>query len=344
MAKDLEAQETTPLVDKACLTEQMSSQLRSEWEALGKLQKLAVIATTGCCIGVVFMVFVEGWSVLTSIYVIVQIITTIGYGDFTVPETGAKVFMSIFALFVLIYVAYILNKASHALLHKELQLIRTHLRQIQLGDPAVSARRLSTPGVFMNDPVQELKASAAIFLAFLAFGTIFYGTYESCTCSYGASEVVGCVETTFETCSRTGGFQKNFFESFYMSIITLTTIGFGDHTPRSYVGRAVGCVWMLFGVVATANFVDKLSKWFHEQNHKDRLAIMEDMSAETFQAMDKDGDGKLTRSEFLCYTLLQYGVVDEDMLDDTNSLFDKLVVVSEDDTVTLESIRALASR
>lgn len=344
MAKDFEAQETTPLVDKACLTEQMISQLRSNWEALGKWRKLAVIATTGSCIGVVFMVFVEGWSVLTSIYVIVQIMTTIGYGDFTVPETGAKVFMSIFALFVLVCCAYILNKASHALLHQQLQLIRNHLRQEKLGDPEKFSKRLSMPGVFMSHPVRELKASAAVFLAFLVFGTIFYGTYERCTCSYGASEVVGCVETTFETCSRTGGFQKNFVDSFYMSIITLTTIGFGDHTPRSFVGRAVGCVWMLFGVVATANFVDKLSKWFHEQSHRERLATMEDMSAETFQAMDKDGNGKLTRSEFLCYTLLQYGVVDEDMLDDTNSLFDKLVVVSEDDTVTLESIRALASR
>ena len=39
-----------------------------------------------------------------------------------------------------------------------------------------------------------------------------------------------------------------------MSVVTLTTVGFGDVTPSTATGTALGLVWMLLGVSAMGNF------------------------------------------------------------------------------------------
>merc|ERR1719210_1115491 len=72
----------------------------------------------------------------------------------------------------------------------------------------------------------------------IAFGTLFYGCYP--------------------------GEDKSVFEGFYMSIITLMTIGFGAYTPITEVGQAVGSVWMVVGVVCTGIFMVDVSAMMYQ--------------------------------------------------------------------------------
>ena len=63
-------------------------------------------------------------------------------------------------------------------------------------------------------------------------------------------------ETTFKT----------FFDALYWATVTLTTVGYGDITPASYLGRLVSMMSSLFGVaiialpsgVITASYLDEL--------------------------------------------------------------------------------------
>ena len=37
------------------------------------------------------------------------------------------------------------------------------------------------------------------------------------------------------------------------AVITFSTVGFGDFTPSTYLGRILGSVWMVMGTLAFAN-------------------------------------------------------------------------------------------
>ena len=42
---------------------------------------------------------------------------------------------------------------------------------------------------------------------------------------------------------------ENFFHSFYFTTVTITTVGYGDYTPKTPIGRIFTLVLMIFGIV-----------------------------------------------------------------------------------------------
>merc|ERR1712060_291981 len=123
----------------------------------------------------------------------------------------------------------------------------------------------------------------------------------------------------------TKGATKSVYEAFYFSVITLTTVGFGDFTPESRVGRWVGIVWMMFGVGTTANWIGALSSFLFERdksNKQDFIPSADDL----FEDLDADHDGYLSRAEHHVYLLRHQGVLTDSMLKHLNEHFDTLDV------------------
>merc|ERR1719171_2788526 len=88
------------------------------------------------------------------------------------------------------------------------------------------------------DPSEEgkLKAafepvisSAIVFCGFVLLGTSFFTLYP------GENKTAG--------------------QGIYMSLITLSTVGFGAFTPTTHGGMVFGAFWMLFGVASLASLV-----------------------------------------------------------------------------------------
>jgi len=181
----------------------------------------------------------------------------------------------------------------------------------------------------------KLTFAMLAFSVMVVFGTLFYGTYESCTCSFGQTAVSGCDESEYTTCVGTGGHTKSYVDAFYMACITLTTVGFGDFAPKTYLGRGVGVFWMLIGVVVTGNFIGEITSTFIEQAKKRKN--YDRISYDTFNAIDVDRNGTLSKYEFVSYVLVQYGLVEKANLDEIMDMYMKLDK-NGDGRVTYEDI------
>jgi len=84
----------------------------------------------------------------------------------------------------------------------------------------------------------------ALWLAATAAGGIFYSNYEACTCSYGVSAVPGCME---DDCENTGGIKMDLVDSVYMMVLSLGSVGYGDFSPKTFLGRWIGFPLFLLG-------------------------------------------------------------------------------------------------
>lgn len=182
----------------------------------------------------------------------------------------------------------------------------------------------------------HLFASSAGFLFFVVTGTVFYALVEPCSCSYGTTHVSGCVD---EYCDTTGGYQKTWVDSYYMAVITLTTVGFGDHSPRSWYGRLFGIFYMIFGVLVTASFVATSAEAFFEAKTATNRRKAKEISMEVFAEIDKGKKGYFTRVEFMEYLLLKHNLVSKSDIDVINEQFDE-IDTDGNGQATYEEIRA----
>jgi len=262
--------------------------------------------------------FIEGWDMLTAGYVIVQIVTTVGFGDVTVTSQYMRFFCTIYVLVTLCFVAALMMDLMDQYMQSNAEMVRASLRSAEAAHMSSVHDAEEAKKAFGK--YNAALASAVPFLIFVAGGTFFFRLFEPCVCSYGSRRIEGCVDGP--ECSTTGGDVKTWIDAFYMSVITLTTVGFGDETPKSFIGTMGSCVWMIVGVAATAAFLGNVGQLVMDYKHESLK--MDRVSEDIFRKIDKDNSGTLDRLEFQIYALLKYGLVDEGDLEDVNKLFDHI--------------------
>lgn len=264
----------------------------------------------------------------TAAYVMAQVITTIGYGDITPKTNLSKLCVSAYCLASLVIMAYVLNEFVDALMAWQ----EKHV--VKAADTGGKC------GCLRDIYFLKMVRGCVIFLAFLSFGTVFYTLQENCTCGYGSTKgrVIGCDPTNYNTCVATGGSTKTFIDSFYMSVITLTSVGFGDFHPDSWRGRAVGFFWMIFGVVVTGNWVSSMTAFLFERNHA-QLVKHEVNSDELLMYLDTNDDGKLERCEHHLYWMVMQGVLSQKTTKELDIQFNTR---SDDGMITFQQLLAEA--
>jgi len=362
--RDTSAGETTALLrlrvdqcKKSC-TSSVLDWLRESLRALKRPDGVrtliaSLVAAMLVCVGVAMGMKLEGWDFITSLYFVVQIVTTIGYGDFTPKKDRTKVCCAVYILCSLVVIAYVLNLVVQHLARMHSNFFRRKLTVLE----AVVFRHASADDwndeQKMADLRDKMKAKygrfnrlivATLMVAvFVAFGTIFFRTYEACTCSFGKTRVPGCRSSSRAECMITGGHTLNWGSAFYMSVVTLTTVGFGDHTPKTQLGRGFAIFWMLFGVASMANWVAKLSEFFLVQQLSREDFVREEITQQTFKAIDTDGDGHLSRSEYRSYVLVRHGFISQMDLDIIDRHYD-LIDNEKNEKVTLAMIQRVHSK
>lgn len=168
----------------------------------------------------------------------------------------------------------------------------------------------------------DLIASLFLFLLGLFIGVLFYSEVEGCSCTEAIGDTIeGCVP---DRCRYTGGVVLSWKDAIYMSLVTVTTLGFGELHPTSRNGRMFGSLWMLVSVGFSANFVRAATQVFVMQKTQRKYVLAKKLSRDIFKAIDADGNGRITRGEFRRYLLVRFHLVQESVLDSIDAQFDAL--------------------
>jgi len=136
----------------------------------------------------------------------------------------------------------------------------------------------------------------------------------------------------------------NFGNSVYFSLVTASTIGFGDFCPNTTPGRLVSLI-LLPILLACAGDMFATTSVFVLNRRTQRLFVKaseraEWLTPEKVVDMDLDGNGKVSRAEYIVYMLMETGLVDADeikLLQDQFERFD----VTKSGSIEAGDLRAM---
>jgi hypothetical protein len=306
-----------------------------------------IVLTTAVWFAVGWMLFVgtERLSHLSGIegigavlYWQVQIITTVGYGDLY-PESDDR--RLIVAIYVLVgnmvagvgVMDYLTNMLTHGAEATKKDLLSKSLAKSVAAwsggqddaQPLANASTLpeakAMPNAMMRKYASHVKALLG-FLAMISIGTVFFSYVDYCVCEkFDDCDLVLPLGEA-QRCLELGGTQRSITEAFYMSCITLTTVGFGDYVPGNWAGRLFATCWMIVGVASMADFLGHLAHAV-TSNYVKR-SVAGGMSEDTFRMIDADNSGSLTKYEYVVYMLINFDMVDADDVQDLIDGFDEM--------------------
>lgn len=94
------------------------------------------------------------------------------------------------------------------------------------------------------------KTNGFIYLVYCSFGFIIIGT-------------LGIAITE----------QKSLFDALWWTIVTITTVGYGDISPVTSVGRVIAILLMIFGIGFISTLTSTLTNYFAQKAHSHHLEI-----------------------------------------------------------------------
>ena len=291
-------------------------------------------------IGIVAFSFVfEHWSIEASIYYSLVTFTTIGYGDLTPQTPAGKVFTCFFALSGVAFLGIALGVVGNNLIEAEEKtmsqtkdLAKQRVMSLFSTSSSVlssSSRQSRTEncteglvpedendlnGIEINNETEieteenDMSICRKILLEFffiLLILTLF-------ALLVAADPGIGV------------GF--NVGDALYYSLVTATTIGYGDFAPTTKNGRLVAIIFIPLAVGAMGHFLSIVANAVMDakQARMRRKIAQKDLSLEDLDAMDANKDGDVCFAEFLEFMLIAMDKVDKQLIDELRTSFNSL--------------------
>jgi len=307
---------------------------------LSKKQVLFIMLIIFVTVGTTWFVIDEGNSFIDALYMVIIIITTVGYGmDDFMEDDRNQIFLIFYIVFGVALITTFLNIMFVGMLDG---LAKKQLRFFDAEDSdCFTATTVSddeddqkccgfcsanTWESFVN-VMSSTTMMIAIWILTLLGGSFGIGAYEDW-------DGLRCV---------------------YFAIVSGSTVGFGDFAPESQEGKMICIIWLPVCIALTANafgtiFSGILGAFFDETMNE--LASLQDICEdllnednfeENLELMDIDGDGELTESEFITQTLINEYAVPPQKLQLIKAYFQELDV-DRGGSITIEDFKEAIKR
>jgi len=247
-----------------------------------------------------------GLSVVQSIYLMTQLVSTIGYGDLVPKHKFGMVCCTIYILFSSLFISAVVTTLVDSVVRKQ------------------QAEAASVIEDFFDDgdPHNEsfLEKHRRIVMAAIGFATclLLWAVFYAYVCDPFFDEEAERYTNGNQKCEDRG-----LVEAFYMGTATLTTLGLGDIVPRTNVGQIVFIPAVFVGIAAYVNLVGAITQELMRRQQKARV---DHINMSDFEAADLSGDGKVDLFEFSSYILKRYDLVQRDVLEEIRQNFEELDV------------------
>lgn len=219
-------------------------------------------------VSILFYHFVEDWPVVDCIYFAMVIVTTVGYGDVTPKTTAGKAFTIFFAFYGIITIAIALGKLAAQFLNRQKSIAKEATKKLlnnvdsasaavnlQCAPNAATEKEVALGVAVLSSSSGAKKKSKTpkwIRKIFSDSNKAILSALVPIGVSIGGGLIVGAIE----------GWPV--LDCFYFSIITITTVGFGDKSPTSEAARIFTIFYLPLAVVSVAHgigsIVEELSK------------------------------------------------------------------------------------
>jgi len=254
----------------------------------------------------------EEWPIIDSIYFSVVTFTTVGYGDIYPESDAGRIFTSFYVFTSIAFVSIALGALTEELVAMSDTAKKTNEEEAK--SEVMSLFSSDDPSVKEEDKPQM---------------TELRNQEDYCNKILVYAGIIGfiCV----------GGFLVgnemgwDLIEIIYFTTITMTTVGYGDFTPKDdtsklcsivFIPVSVGCIGYLLGQIAVSMTERRI------QAAKEKL-LNRKVTLEDLQKMDADQSGQVSELEFLLFMLLQMGQVEKPLIDELRKQFDALDATRE---------------
>lgn len=213
----------------------------------------------------------ETHPVVDALYFCIVTMCTIGYGDITPNSTATKLFSILFVLVGFGFVDILLSgMVSYVLDLQENHMLQTVKNKGEIERDARS---------YIID-VKKGRMRIRLKVA-LALGV-----------------VILCIGIGFGVMHFVEGL--GWLDSFYLSVMSVTTVGYGDQAFKTLPGRIFAAIWLLVSTLAVARAFLYLAEARVDKRHRTmaKWILGQDMTISEFLAADIDNNG------FVRYDLL----------------------------------------
>lgn len=275
---------------------------------------------------------IRSLTLVECVYLMSQVLTTVGYGDITPAKPRAQVFVALYVLFSLLLIANTVSEVANWMLERisqahedNLEIVYTKAQQSYYANEADSGRantsiqenRKELSQILQNKvpplPWKLLRQKLGGWLFFVVLGVAFYANYP--------------------------GEDKTMFQSIYYSIITLSTVGFGAFTALTPGGKAFGAFWMLFGSFSLLGLVGAFTEMMCVLRSREKWRIQQESIDEDdlFKALPD----QLDLQAFMEFSIEYTSLVQRKDLDTINTTYEDLRKLKKQKTIKKEEVVGL---
>uniref|UniRef100_A0A803NQ04 Potassium channel domain-containing protein n=1 Tax=Cannabis sativa TaxID=3483 RepID=A0A803NQ04_CANSA len=109
------------------------------------------------------------------------------------------------------------------------------------------------------------------------------------------------------------GEELDWVDSIYLSVMSVTTVGYGDRAFKTLKGRLFAAIWLLLSTLAVARAFLYLAEARIDKRHR-RIAkwvLQREITVEDLLAADINHNGFISKSEYVIYKLKEMGKIGE---------------------------------